>query len=43
VYQSDAAGNLDIYLQGVGGQVPINLTQDSSADDTQPGFSPDGQ
>jgi Tol biopolymer transport system component len=32
----------DIYLQRVGGQNPINLTEDSPVDDTQPAFSPDG-
>ncbi len=32
----------DIYLQRVGGQKAINLTEDSPADDTQPAFSPDG-
>ena len=35
-----AAG--DVYLQSVGGQAAINLTKDSSADDHQPVFSPDG-
>ena len=43
VYSGDAAGNLDIYLQSVGGQVPINLTKDSPAPDTEPAFSPDGE
>src|SRR6266581_4867882 len=43
VYASHAAGNWDIYLQRVGGKNPINLTKDSSADDTQPAFSPDGE
>jgi Tol biopolymer transport system component len=32
----------DMYLQRVGGQKAINLTEDSPADDTQPAFSPDG-
>jgi Tol biopolymer transport system component len=32
----------DIYLQRVGGQKAINLTEDSTVDDTQPAFSPDG-
>jgi Tol biopolymer transport system component len=36
-------GNADIYLQRVGGGNPLNLTRDSSMDDTQPAFSPDGQ
>jgi len=34
---------LDIYLQSVGGQTPINLTKDSMASETQPAFSPDGE
>jgi serine/threonine protein kinase len=42
VYAGDASGNRDIYLQSVGGQTSINLTQDSTADDDQPAFSPDG-
>jgi Tol biopolymer transport system component len=32
----------DIYLQRVGGQNAIILTEDSPVDDTQPAFSPDG-
>jgi serine/threonine protein kinase/Tol biopolymer transport system component len=43
VYAGNASGNWDIYLQGVGGRVPINLTGDSAATDTQPAFSPDGE
>ena len=43
VYASDETGNLDIYLQGVGAQTPINLTKDSPANDDQPKFSPDGE
>jgi len=43
VYASYAAGNWDIYLQRVGGKNPVNLTKDSPSDDTQPGFSPDGE
>jgi serine/threonine protein kinase len=42
VYAGNQAGNSDIYLQSVGGQNPINLTNDSLDDDTQPAFSPDG-
>jgi serine/threonine protein kinase len=42
VYSSSASGNLDIYLQRVGGKNSTNLTADSPADDTQPAFSPDG-
>ncbi len=34
---------LDIFLQSASGQIAINLTADSSSDDDQPAFSPDGQ
>ncbi|MBI2956964.1 MAG: serine/threonine-protein kinase [Acidobacteria bacterium] len=40
-YVSDAAGNLDIYVQQIGGGRAIRLT-DSEADDAQPAWSPDG-
>jgi Tol biopolymer transport system component/DNA-binding winged helix-turn-helix (wHTH) protein len=43
VYAGRATGNWDIYFQRVGGKNPVNLTQDSTADDTQPAFSPDGE
>ncbi|MFI5179823.1 MAG: protein kinase [Thermoanaerobaculia bacterium] len=43
VYSSNVGGQKDIYLQGVGGQTPINLTRDSPADDDEPAFSPDGE
>src|SRR5204862_4559257 len=43
IYASDASGNWDIYSQRVGGQNPVNLTRDSSADDTEPAFSKDGE
>ncbi|MCJ7630312.1 MAG: protein kinase [Longimicrobiales bacterium] len=43
VYAGDVEGNRDIYLQGVGGRLPINLTLDSPADDYQPAFSADGE
>ncbi|MEK6279919.1 MAG: protein kinase [Acidobacteriota bacterium] len=43
LYAGRAAGNWDIYLQGVGGRNPTNLTRDSQADDTQAAFSPDGE
>jgi len=43
LYAGSASGNWDIYLQRVGGRNPINLTKESSADDTQPTFSPDGE
>lgn len=42
-YTSSAAGNGDIHLLRIGGRNPLNLTEDSSADDWQPAFSPDGQ
>ena len=43
VYAGDVEGNRDIFLQGVGGTLPINLTLDSPADDDQPAFSADGE
>jgi eukaryotic-like serine/threonine-protein kinase len=44
VVYTKGESNADIYLQGVGGQVPINLTKDSdTSDDYQPAFSPDGE
>jgi Tol biopolymer transport system component len=43
VYSSRASGQWAIYLRSVGGQQAFNLTKDSSADDTQPAFSPDGE
>ncbi len=42
VYMSETSGNWDIYLQRVGGQKDINLTEDSPEDDNTPVFSPDG-
>ncbi|HTS67109.1 MAG TPA: protein kinase [Candidatus Acidoferrales bacterium] len=42
-YTSKASGNWDIYLQDVGAAEGVNLTRDSSADETQPSFSPDGR
>jgi Tol biopolymer transport system component len=43
VFASAAAGNRDVYLLRVGGARAINLTQDSSTDDQQAAFSPDGE
>ncbi|MCA1602108.1 MAG: protein kinase, partial [Acidobacteria bacterium] len=43
VYASRTSKNWDIYVQRVGGTNPINLTQNSPADDSQPAFSPDGE
>jgi serine/threonine protein kinase len=39
VYAGESSGNQDIYLQGVGGQVAINLTKDSPAADSQPALT----
>jgi serine/threonine protein kinase len=43
VYASEASGNFDIYVQRVGSKKDENLTADSTADDTMPAFSPDGE
>ena len=43
IFGSRSSGNWDIYLQRVGGKNPSNLTKDSSFDDVQPAFSPDGE
>ncbi len=43
VYVKDAAGRLGLYLLRVGGRNPVPLTADSTADDWQPAFSPDGE
>ena len=42
-YASRAAGNWDIYLHRVGGERPINLSDDSASADSEPAFSPDGR
>ena len=42
VYASRASGNWDIYFQPINNGNPTNLTKDSSLDDSQPAFSPDG-
>lgn len=42
-YASRTSGNWDVYVQRVGGTNPLNLTQNSPADDSQPAFSPDGE
>jgi Tol biopolymer transport system component len=42
-FVADTEGNLDIYLQRVGGGNAINLTADSPDDDGEPAFSPDGE
>jgi serine/threonine protein kinase len=43
VYASKAAGNWNIYLKQIGASETFNVTKDSTADDTQPAFSPDGK
>jgi Tol biopolymer transport system component len=43
VYAGEGAGSRDVFLQSVTGQTPINLTRESTADDEQPAFSPDGE
>ncbi len=43
VYSAGSRGNSDLFLQRIGGQNPINLTQDSPKDDIMPAVSPDGQ
>jgi serine/threonine protein kinase/sugar lactone lactonase YvrE len=42
LYDSAIGGNRDIYLQRVGGERAINLTEGSNADDHQAAFAPDG-
>ncbi len=42
-YQSDQAGNLDIWVSQVGTSYAANRTADSPADDFGPAWSPDGQ
>jgi Tol biopolymer transport system component len=42
-YASDANTNFDIYVQRTGSKKAENLTLESTADDTQPAFSPDGE
>lgn len=42
-YQSDQAGNLDIWVSQVGTSYAANRTADSPVDDFGPAWSPDGQ
>jgi len=42
VYAGRANGNWDLYLQRVGGRNATLLTPDTASDESQPGFSPDG-
>jgi len=41
-YASRTSGNWDLFLKTIGASAAVNLTKDSSADDSQPAFSPDG-
>lgn len=43
LYASRESGNWDIYLKQIDGSNQINLTKDSTADDKQAIFSPDGK
>ena len=43
VYSAPTAAGQHIFLQSVGGQNRIDLTNDASSNDTQPAFSPDGE
>ena len=43
IYAGHQSGDWDIYWQRVEGRNPRNLTDDSTADDSQPAFSPDGE
>jgi serine/threonine protein kinase len=43
VYAADANGKFDIFIQRVGSKIANPLTQDSTVDNTQPAFSPDGE
>jgi serine/threonine protein kinase/Tol biopolymer transport system component len=43
VYDRVVAGHQDVFLQAVGGERPINLTEGSGASNFQPVFSPDGE
>ena len=42
-YESEQAGNLDIWVVQAGSGQPVNRTADSPADDMHPSWSPDGQ
>ncbi len=43
VYSGEDGGDQDIFLQSVGGQNRLNLTEQSDEDDGHPALSPDGQ
>ncbi len=42
VYAKAVAGQVDLFVQTIGGGAPLNLTEDSTVDDSHPAFSPDG-
>jgi len=43
VYAGTVDGHRHILLQSVSGHKPVDLTEDATADDDQPAFSPDGE
>ncbi|MBS1853876.1 MAG: PD40 domain-containing protein [Acidobacteria bacterium] len=43
VYGGESAKGRHIFLQAIGGQTPLDLTPDSTGDEDQPVFSPDGE
>jgi Tol biopolymer transport system component len=43
LFVAEDGGDLDIFLQRVGGENPINLTGNSPEDDFDPVFAPDGE
>ena len=43
VYSAPAGAGRHVFLQGIGGDRPIDLSVGSEANDTQPSFSPDGE
>jgi Tol biopolymer transport system component len=43
VYSGSGSGSHQIYLQSVSGQTPLDLSRDTTIDDDQPAFSPDGE
>jgi len=43
VYAGEGDGHRDIFLRSVGGQLPINLTENSGAENHSPVFSPSGE
>ena len=43
VYSGGESGRHQIYLQSVSGQTPLDLSRDTTVDDDQPSFSPNGE